>query len=648
MTDILHIDFETRSTVDLKAVGAEVYARHDDTGVWCMSYRMNDEPIATLYPETEDLPDRLMGHVADGGIVVAHNVAFEMAIWNENPNIHDLWPRLTPEQCRCTMAMAYAMSLPGDLENAATALGLSVRKDAEGRRLMLQMCRPRSVDPLTWWDDQAKVRRLIEYCEQDVAVECELWNRMVKLSEKERRIWCLDYRINKRGVYVDVRSVKAAVQLAEDAKTILDSRIANATGGAVEACTRVLDIVEWVTSKGVDCTSVAKADVVSLLADPNLPDDVREVLLLRQEAGKSSTAKFSKMLEGVDENDRLHGMFQYHGAGTGRWSGRRVQLQNLPRPKYPDNVVNAAFSYLHRPEWFDIMGLGPLDILPSMIRGMLTASPGKELVAVDFNAIESRVLAWLAGEVRKLDVFASGACPYCYVAEGIYGLPINKKDHPDERQVGKVGDLACGFQGGAGAIDAMATAYGLELSDERKEAIKTGWRERHPRTVQFWYDLEAAAFQAVKMPGTTHRVRGIAFKVNGSFLWMRLPSGRSLCYPYPRLAMKMMWWGEEKEVVSHKGVDSVSRRWCDQYTYGGKLAENATQAVARDLLAEAMLRVDEAKYPIVMHVHDELVAEVPAKDKALEHIIELATVVPEWAEGLPIAAEGWQGLRYRK
>lgn len=651
MIPALHIDFETRSCLDLGAVGTDVYAKHESTGVWCMSYAFDGEPVKTIYPEQESLPAEVHRHVVNGGLVVGHNVAFELAIWNNCPNIMDPWPELRAEQCRCTMAMAYAMSLPGSLENAAAALGLSVRKDQEGRRVMLQMCRPRSLDPLVWWDDAAKLRRLVEYCEQDVAVEAELWNRMARLPAREQRVWELDYRINRRGVHVDLPSVNHAIALVQHAKAGLDQRMNQTTGGAVGACTQVLDIVEWLNSQGVAVTSIAKSEVAELLSRGDLPDHVREALETRQEAGKSSTAKLTKMRDGVDEDCRLRGMFQYHGASTGRWSGRRVQLQNLPRPKHSKKVVATAFNFLDQPEWFDLMGIGPMDLVPSMLRGMLTAAPGHDLVAVDFNAIEARVLAWLADQDDVLDVFRAGGDIYCHQASAIYGRPIDKDRDPEERQIGKVAILALGYQGGVGAFQAMAKAYGVKVSDERADQIKTAWRDVNGYIRQYWYTLEGAAMSAVQHPGSTHAVgHGVAFRVNGSFLWCRLPSGRNLCYPYPKIAPKEMWWGDVKDCISFKAVDSVTGRWSDQWTYGGSLAENVTQAVARDCLVEAMFRVEEdLGYPIVMHVHDEIVAEVRESDeRAYDAIRDVCSRSPTWAPDLPITAEGWRGKRYRK
>jgi DNA polymerase len=300
----------------------------------------------------------------------------------------------------------------------------------------------------------------------------------------------------------------------------------------------------------------------------------------------------------------------------------------------------------------------PLNVISDCLRAMIVAAPGHDLVAADFANIEGRVLAWLAGEDWKLDAFRAydeghGADLYKLAYARAYGLEaadITK----DQRQVGKVMELALGYQGGVGAFQTMARGYGVKITDEQADEIKTRWREAHPATKLFWRQLERSAIHATEDPGRVTKAGKILFRKNGSFLWARLPSGRSLCYPYPRIVEKTLPWRDEHgepatgQALEYDGVDPVTKHWGPTDTYGGKLAENVTQAVARDILAAAMLRLEQHGYPIVMHVHDEIVAEIPEDHGSVEEMERIMEETPQWAAGLPIAAEGWRGKRYRK
>lgn len=332
----LHIDFETRSTVDLKTAGAHAYADHADTDVWCMAYSIDDEPIR-LWARGDYPPfvDERVGIAATNGTVVAHNAAFELAIWNRLMVPRYGWPKLDPRQVRCTMAMALSMSLPASLENAAAAVGLDISKDMQGRKLMLQMARPRSVlndGTLVWWDDEARRERLYAYCRQDVEVERQLEKRLLALTPPEQELWTLDQTINDRGIRVDLATIDKLLRAVEIEKKRLDNRMAKATGGRVTTCNQVAELTAWVAEHGIEVDGLAKADVTALLDRVDLPTDVREALRIRREGSKSSTAKLKAMKAGACADGRVRGMFQFHGASTGRWAARRVQVQNMPRP----------------------------------------------------------------------------------------------------------------------------------------------------------------------------------------------------------------------------------------------------------------------------------------------------------------------------
>ena len=336
-------------------------------------------------------------------------------------------------------------------------------------------------------------------------------------------------------------------------------------------------------------------------------------------------------------DERLRGMFMYHGAGTGRWTGRIVQLQNLPRGTFPD--VDWAIE-LFRNHDLDMLSMFYGDVTPAAatcLRGMLIPAEGHDFVCADYSSIEGRVLAWLAGEESALDVYRSGRDPYKVAAAAIYHTSYDEVTKA-QRQRGKVAELACGYQGSVNAFNAMAVNYGVNLPEDEVREIVGKWRDSRPVTVRFWYSLEKACTRAVEEPGSVWTCGKIRFKVSDGFLKMRLPSGRVLWYASPRIALKEMSWGEQKAVVAFDGVDSKTRKWGQQYLYGGLLAENATQATARDLLVNGMFAVEAAGYPIVLHVHDELVAEVE----------KLMCRLPDWGKDIPVKAEGWRGKRYKK
>lgn len=346
--NILYRDYETRSACDLKKYGIDIYARHPSTEVVCMSWALNDNEPTTSNPENITNTLNFTDHY---DLYVAHNDAFESAVEEHVfPRQFGFIPEWPLSKHRCTMAMAYAMALPGGLGEAAAAVGLSARKDAVGHRIMMKLSRPRTETPLTFWeckDCPEQFEQLYHYCEQDVVVERELYKRLGKLSEQEQEIWELDRKINNRGVRIDTIAAKIAIELITLEKKRLDKAMYNLTLGAVEGCTKNAQLTKWLNIEGVDTKSVAKDAILDLL-DAELPEITRQALLLRQEAAKSSTAKLIKMMDGLGTDERVRGLFQYHGAATGRWAGRRVQLQNLPRPKNGSEVINSVFNILRK------------------------------------------------------------------------------------------------------------------------------------------------------------------------------------------------------------------------------------------------------------------------------------------------------------
>jgi DNA polymerase len=654
VTDFLHLDVETRSAVNLKRVGPWVYAQHPSTGPWCTCWAIGDGAIQTWRPG-DPAPAELVEHVTAGYPIIAHNaMSFERVIWRHVLATRYGWPEPTLAQWHCTGALAAAMALPRSLDEAARALGLPVQKDMAGHRLMLQMARPRLIEPdgsIVWWDVPDKVRRLIAYCRQDVEVERALHQRLRLLPDGEREVFLLDARINERGIAVDLELVEAAEALVAESQAQLDAEMRKLTGGVVEKATQSGRLLTWLHARGVEADSVDKPAVAELL-DTGLPDDVRRVLEVRAEAARSSTAKLKAFRARTCRDGRLRDNLLYHGAGTGRWSGRGVQLQNLPRPSVVADT-EAAITAIKREEhwWIDAFYGPPMAVVSDCLRGTLIASPGMELIAADFAAIEARVLAWLAGQRHLIRLFATGGDAYRHMAAEIYRRSADAIAKGSiERQLGKQAVLGCGYGIGAPKFRATCAKAGIRIGEAMAERVVQTYRTTNGRIVALWRGLEHAALRALEQPGmivpaAAGRVR---FRINDDFLWLVLPSGRPLAYAKPRIEDVETPWGELRPQVTYLGVNSITRAWERQSAYGGKWTENVVQAIARDLLAAAMLRLEQAGYPIVLSVHDELVAEVPAGADSVEEFEAIMCRMPDWAEGCPVAAEGWRDLRYRK
>lgn len=663
----LLLDFESKSASDLRKVGADNYTRHPSTDALCVGFAMGEGPVELLIPgDFEYAP--FLDHVQAGGIVKAWNIPFELGMWNNVMVRRYGWPALDPAQCVCLMAQSYAMAMPGALENAAPAFGINHRKDMAGNRIMLQLSQPRDVLPdgtVIWYTPEEfpeKFAALYEYCKTDIVAEREIARRAVPLSAAEQKIWQLDYRINQRGIQIDRAAATAALALVTTEKGRLNERIREVSSGAIATCTAVKQITDYLKIRGCNVPDgIAKEAVKDILRDPATPPDCKEVLILRQEAGKSSTAKLESMLGRAGADDRLRGMFQYHGATTGRWAGRGPQPQNFPRSSLPQASIDAVFGLLHTEgatagPTIDMLFGPPLSILSDCLKGFFVAKSGHEFVGADFSNIEGRVLAWLAGEEWKLEAFRGfdrGELPDIYVQGYSRSFHIPTQSVTDsQRQIGKVMELALGFGGGKGAFQQMAKGYGVRVKDTLAEEIKVAWRDVHIATVGFWRALEEAALMAILHPGTIQAAgasgRQIKFRMMGSFLWCRLPSGRALCYPYPKVELVETPWGALKDGVTYMSMNSLTNEWERTKTYGGSFAENVTQATASCLLREAMLRIDSPATPIVLHVHDENVTEPRKGTITVKEFEKKMAENPLWATGLPIAAKGYAKDRYGK
>jgi hypothetical protein len=645
-----HIDFETRSAVDLRKAGMHRYAEDLTTEIVCMSWRLGDGRVQRWRP-CDPIPHALGQHIRFGGQVVAHNSGFERAIWSQKM----CWLRLPIENQDCTMARAAAMGLPASLENLGAAIDADIQKDKDGHRLMLKMCKPKTLDPLTWHEDPNEIERLQAYCDQDVLTECAIDARLPPLSDRERKVWRLDQKINDRGVAIDLPLVRRAQDAVGAAKKAADDKIWRLTNGAIRRTTEAAKITNWLAARGIATKSIADSELDDLLIATELFDDETAAAVLALRRASSKAFKFQAMLDTVCRDGRVRGSLAYHGAHTGRWAGRGMQPQNFKRVQgsKDEAEVASALEALRAGQTPD------LHALSLCARAMIIAPPGKKLVSGDFSNVEGRINAWLAGEDWKLAAFGDydrGEGPDLYRLAYARGFDLDPEAVDDSgRQIGKVMELALGYQGGVGAFQTMAVNYDVRVSDSRADTLKRAWRDANPRITQSWWDLNDACIEAVGSPGTVVSALSdhVRYTSNGAFLFCRLPSGRVLSYAKPSVGWKsrvITIDGDEVEInsrgVSYWGVHAG--RWQKLDLYGGSLCNHIVQGTARDLLVEAMFKVEAAGYPVVLTIHDEILSEVDEGFGSAKHYEQLMSDLPPWAEGLPVATKAWEDGRYSK
>ncbi len=665
MSDILYLDTETYSTIPLKD-GVHKYS--EAVEVMIVSYALDDGPVR-VWDVTAGgaMPDDLAAALADESVAVwAHNVAFDRTVIKAGLDID-----IPLERWRCSMCLAYMHSMPGALDALCAALEVAQdkRKLKTGKDLVRLFCIPpteasgrkratRETHPEKW-------QEFLEYAGADIVAMRECIAKLPKwnLNESELAMWRLDRVINERGIAVDLEFCEAAVQAADAEKLRLAERAAEMTDGAVQAATqRDALLAHLLKAYGVSLPDMQAGTLERRLEDPELPEPVKELLHIRLQASGTSVSKYKAFLRATSSDGRLRGTLQFGGASrTNRWAGRLVQLQNLSRvPKYLKNQYDFAVETI-KCGAVELVYDNAMDVIGSTVRGALIAAPGKKLCRADLSNIEGRVLAWLAGEEWKIKAFANGDDLYIEGYSRSFGVPVEEVRADEEaggtmRLIGKVQELACGFQGAVGAFGSMAKLYGVNLDEDRVLEIVRAWRAANPNIAAFWYDLEDAAIRAVKVPGETQTCGKLKLRRDGQWLRIRLPSGRVLCYPSPKFEPKKTVDLATGEMVdnphgglSYVGLNQYSRRWERLRTYGGRLAENVTQATARDVFAEGLKRCEANGYPVVMHVHDEAICETPDTDEySGEAVARFLATPPDWANGLPLAAEGSETKRYRK
>lgn len=704
---VLHRDYETRSTLDLKKVGAHVYAEHATTDVLVACFAFDDEDPWPWFPG-EDVPQSVREHIESGGIVAGHNAPFEAAIDRHIMGPRYGFPIPKIKQLDCTMARSAIQSIPLDLDRAAIAMGLREKKDKEGHRLMLRMCKPRAPrkgeDPngIYWVDDEASLERLTQYCCQDIRAERDLDHALRPMTPEEREVWYLDQVMNNRGVMIDVAFVDAAAEFAARTSARADARMKQITGGAVEKATQVDRLKDFVKSHGVELKVVTKTrrngeeyeaeaadkEAIEDLLAGELPGDpepwedqdeqgvVRQALQLRLDAGKSSVKKLDKFKLQRCADGAARGNLQYHAAGPGRWAGRGIQLQNLIRAGIDKRHGgwDAAMKDILEldDDTFELVWGPPLDTLSRMLRGAIIARPGHRLYFADYSQVEARGTVWSSKQRDMVQLFADGGKIYEEMAGFIFGLSVEEviEGHENKtnlipRFVGKEAILGCGYGIGPDAFRRNCKKKGKVIlpHDVAYRAVH-GWREKNWRVVEFWRELEDAARSAIEAPGKAFHAGPFSYRVKGRWLQCRLPSGRIIWYRRPSLKpdkrdLEALDVGEKvpryRWKIHYWGVNGVTKQWEEESTWGGKLLENCVQGMCRDLLAGAMLRHEAAGYSVVLSVHDEDISETPDKFGSVEEFVEIMTDIQDWAKGfsgfpvrMPVKAEGGTGYRYAK
>ena len=701
---ILWLDTETYSECDLKAHGTHRYAEHESTEIMVAQWAWGDDEPIVADCTTDDIDDWVLlealkaalREIANGnprGIKIrAHNAVFDRTL------VRHCWGIDVPaEHWECVMVQALAHGLPGSLDKIGAVLGHAddEAKDKRGRELIQLFCKPRpksmKLRRATRETHPAEWQTFLEYSRQDVpamravARDLPIWN--YREGHAELALWHLDQRVNDRGFQADIDLARAAIDAVADETRRLKAATVDATDGAVSGPSKRDLLLTYILAEyGVELPDMKADTLRRRLEDPELPDGVKLLLAIRLEATKTSTAKYKALVNATSADGRLRNTLQFAGAQrTARWAGRIFQPQNLPRPShgFTDELQELSIAAL-KGGYADVVG-DIMQMTSDCIRGAIVAAPGRKLCVADLSNIEGRGLAYLAGEEWKLKAFAEfdagiGADLYILAYARAFGIA------PDavakwQRQIGKVMELGLGYEGGVAAFltfaavyqmdleeladavhttaskDALAAAYGMWDWTVKKgrstlglpknvwvacEVLKASWRAAHPATVRLWKNAAEAVRLAITTPGTTFDIgQHLKVRRDGAWLRIRLPSGRYLCYLQPKVA--------DDGTVSYMGVSQYTRQWCRIKTYGGRLVENCTQAFARDVLAHSMPMAEAAGYPIVLHVHDELLTEPPdSEDFSHERLAEIMATVPAWARGIPLAAAGFSTHRYAK
>ena len=644
MAQLMAIDIETYSDISLPDCGVHRYVSSEQFEILLFAYSIDEGEIQVIdLASGEKMPEEVMDLLMDDSVIkTAFNAAFERTCINRYFGLS-----LPPEVWRCTAVQSAILALPLSLEGVGEALSLDKKKMSEGKELIRFFCMPCKATKANGGrtrnlpsDAPEKWEQFKTYCKRDVDVEMQIQKKLKNypIPDREQVFYCMDQRINDRGIRVDTQMVSQAIACDLLYKEAAAKRAYELSG--LENPNSVSQLKGWLSDKGIEVDSLAKDTVTELVGKTE--GEVSELLKLRLAMSKTSVKKYEAIERAVCDG-RVHGLLQFYGANrTGRWAGRHVQIHNLPQNHMEDLELARSLVKEGRFDLVELLYPSTPEVLSELIRTAFVAKPGCRFIISDFSAIEARVLAWMSGEAWRLRVFSTHGKIYEASASAMFGVPIEEigKTSP-LRQKGKIAELALGYGGSVGALVSMG-ATKMGLSEEELPDLVSQWRLANPHITEFWWKVDAAAFKAVKERCTVQMDR-LLFEYRSGILFIYLPSGRKLSYVKPRLELNRFG----REGITYEGVGE-SKKWTRIETYGPKMVENIVQAVSRDILAEAMLRLEKARFDIVMHVHDEVVLEVPEGVSSVEEVNELMAVNPSWTMGLPLKAAGFESVFYKK
>lgn len=645
MERVLGIDLESFSDVDLIKCGVYAYADSPAFEILLFAYSFDGGETQIIdLAQGEKLPAEVEDAIFDASVTkTAYNANFERTCLSKHFGRY-----LPPVSWHCSAVQAAMLALPRSLEDVGRVLGLDEQKMKEGKELIRYFCVPCKPTKANGGRTRnlpchapEKWELFKTYCKRDVDVEKSIRKKLhnFPIPESEMELYRLDQRINDRGVLVDMGLVEQAIACERLHKEVVTKRAYELTG--LENPNSVAQLKGWLGDKGMEADSLSKKAVADMIAETD--GEVEELLRLRLLMAKTSVKKYEAMERSVCSDGRVHGLLQFYGANrTGRFAGRLVQIQNLPQNHIPDLELARELVKQGRFEDVELFYDSTPNVLSELIRTAFIPKPECRFVVADFSAIEARVLAWLSGEQWRLDVFTSHGKIYEASASAMFHVPVEEitKTSP-LRQKGKISELALGYGGSIGALISMG-ALDMGLVEDELSPLVAAWRKANPHITQFWWDVDAAAVKAVTEKQKT-KVGKLIFEYKSGILFITLPSGRKLSYVKPRMAVNKFG----RDGLTYEGI-SENKKWSRIETYGPKLVENIVQGTARDLLAEAMLRVEENGYPIVMHCHDEIIAEVPEGTGSVDEMCEIMAVQPKWAAGLPLRADGYECKFYQK
>lgn len=641
----LGIDIETYSDVDLQKCGVYAYTDSPAFEILLFAYAFDDEDVSIVdVAKGESLPERVLSALTDDSIVkTAFNAAFERTCIARHYSL-----TLAPAGWQCTAVQSAMLALPASLDGVGEVLDIRQKKLKEGKELVRYFsmpCKPTKANGGRMRnmpeDAPEKWELFKSYCIRDVEAEREIRYKLrnYPIPEGEQLLYQMDQEINDRGILVDQTLVDHAVACDTEYRQQVTRRAYELSG--LENPNSPAQIKNWLADRGLQVDSLSKKAVAGLIKETD--GEVLEMLKLRLLMAKTSVKKYEAIKRSVCSDGRVHGLLQFYGANrTGRWAGRLVQVQNLPQNHLEDLSLARDLVKAGDYETLDLLFDSVSVVLSELIRTAFIPKPGCRFIVADFSAIEARVLAWLSGENWRLETFKEGGDIYCASASKMFGVPVVKHGvNGHLRQKGKISELALGYGGSTGALTAMG-AIDMGIPEEELPELVSQWRSANPHITKFWWNIDAASMKAVKEK-TTVACGNLTFSYRAGMLFITLPSGRRLSYVKPRLETNRFG----RAAITYEGVGE-SKKWMRIETYGAKLTENIVQATARDLLAQAMLRLRAAGFKIVMHVHDEAVCEVPEGESSVEEICQIMSEVPSWAAGLPLNADGYECAFYKK